>query len=211
MGITVTWLGHATFRIGNQRIVYIDPWKLRQGEEADVIFVSHEHFDHLSLEDVRKLQGPRTVIVTPPDCARQFSGSVRTLSPGGQVEVNGVLLEGVRAYNIGKRFHPKEKGWLGVVITLEGKRIYYAGDTDVIPEMENLRGIDLALLPVGGTYTMNAREAVEAARKFQPRRAVPYHWGDIVGSEADARAFVQGYPGGHFLKPGESLTLEEGS
>jgi L-ascorbate metabolism protein UlaG (beta-lactamase superfamily) len=208
MAVTVTWLGHATFRLSDGRVVYIDPWKVREAEAADVVVVSHEHFDHLSVEDVRKLLKPETVVVAPPDCVRQLPGTVRALGPGGQVEAHGVRIEGVRAYNIGKPFHPKEKNWLGVVVAMEGKRIYYAGDTDLISEMEALEDIDLALLPVGGTYTMNAEEAVQAAQTIQPRLAVPYHWGDIVGSEADARTFVEGFPRGQLLRPGEAVTLE---
>ncbi|HIE50678.1 MAG TPA: MBL fold metallo-hydrolase [Armatimonadetes bacterium] len=209
MAITLTWLGHATFRLSDDRIIYIDPWKVARAETADVVIVSHEHFDHLSPEDVAKLQGPNTVVVTTPDCAGKIrQGQVRTLTPGGKVEVAGVSIYGVPAYNIGKRFHPQANNWLGVVVEWEGRRIYYAGDTDLVPEMEQLEDIDVGLFPVGGTYTMNAQEAAQAAAKVGCKLAIPYHWGDIVGSRADAERFAQAWTGeAKILNPGESLTL----
>ena len=113
------------------------------------------------------------------------------LKPGQSIDVNGIKITGVPAYNPAKQFHPKSNNWLGFVIEVAGKRIYYAGDTDATDEMKALKNIDLALLPIGGTYTMNADEAADAAKQFKPKQAIPYHWGDIVGSQADADKFAK--------------------
>jgi L-ascorbate metabolism protein UlaG (beta-lactamase superfamily) len=191
MAITIQWLNHATFRLSNDRVVYIDPWKVAASDEADVVIVSHSHSDHLSPADVAKVSGPQTHVVTTADCAGKVAGVVHQVKPGDTVTVQDVTIEAVPAYNPNKQFHPKANGWIGVVVTLDGKRIYYAGDTDLIPEMDPLRDIDVALLPVGGKYTMNAQEAAQATERFQPRQAIPYHWGDIIGSRADADAFAR--------------------
>ena len=128
--------------------------------------------------------------------------------PGLTIELAGVRVQGVPAYNPNKQFHPKSNQWLGFIIEIGGKRIYYAGDTDLTDEMKALKDIDIALLPVGGTYTMNAAEAAEAAGHINPKLAVPYHWGDIVGGESDAEAFTTKSPcEAKLLHPGESLDL----
>jgi L-ascorbate metabolism protein UlaG (beta-lactamase superfamily) len=131
------------------------------------------------------------------------------LRPGERIESAGASIEGIPAYNVGKDFHPKAKGWLGALITLGGARVYYAGDTDKIAEMSGLSGVDVALLPVGGTYTMNAAQAALACQAIGARIAIPYHWGDIVGSESDARAFVDAAAGwdARLLRPGEAISV----
>lgn len=191
MSVTIQWFHHATFRLSNSKVVYIDPWKLTRSEEADLVIVSHSHFDHLSPNDVAKVSGPKTRVLAPPDCLEKISGEVHPVKPGDTVVIQEVTVDAVPAYNPHKQFHPKANGWLGVVVTLDGKRIYYAGDTDLIPEMDNLTDIDVALLPVGGKYTMDASEAAQATERFKPRRAIPYHWGDIIGGRADAEAFAR--------------------
>lgn len=186
------WLGHATFRIEGSKVVYFDPWKLSDkevGVKADIILITHDHYDHLSPDDVRKIQTKDTLIVTTADGAKKLSGNVKTVAPGDTITVEGVKIEAVPAYNLKKSYHPRANGWVGFVITLDGVRIYHAGDTDFVPEMKDLKNIDIALLPVGGTYTMDAREAVEAANAINPKTAVPMHWGDIVGSRRDAEYF----------------------
>ncbi len=191
MAVVIRWFGHASFRITGSKVVFIDPWKLPSGTgAADVVVVSHSHYDHCSPEDVASIRGKDTVILAPKDCVAKLGGKVTTVAPGQKHEAAGAVVEAVPAYNIGKQFHPKANNWIGVVVTLDGKRIYYAGDTDAIPEMAHLKDVDLALLPVGGTYTMNAAEAAEATKTFKPARAVPYHWGDIVGGRPDADAFA---------------------
>jgi len=169
-------------------VIYIDPWKLRDPKGADLILISHSHHDHLSPEDVDKIQKSNTVIITTRDCATELSGDVRIVKPGDVVRIGEIDVEAVRSYNIGKIFHPKENNWLGFVITVTGKRIYYCGDTDFIPEMENIRA-DIVIAPVGGTYTMNAEEAARAVNMIKPETAIPIHYGDIVGSVRDAEKF----------------------
>ena len=191
----IIWLGHATFKIVNKKVLYIDPWKVKEKDSADIILVSHSHFDHLSIEDVEKVRGEGVIVITTPDSASQLSGDVRTLAPGGKINIDDILIEGVPSYNIGKDFHPRDNSWLGFIITVNGKRIYYAGDTDVTPEMKMLTNIDIALLPVGGTYTMTCEEAADAANAFKPKIAIPYHWGDIVGSKSDAEKFKELFEG----------------
>ncbi len=209
MAVTIEWLGHATFRITAAKVVaYIDPWKIAEAvHDARLILVSHSHYDHYSAEDIDRLLNPRTELVGPPDVISQ-RGAGWALSPAQTLDLDRACVTGVRAYNPAKNFHPKENDWLGFVIELGGKRLYYAGDTDLIPEMSVLGEIDLALVPVGGTYTMDAPEAADACRQIRPACAVPYHWGDIVGTEADAQRFAETAPCDvTVLRPGQSLTL----
>ncbi|MBW2594939.1 MAG: MBL fold metallo-hydrolase [Deltaproteobacteria bacterium] len=184
----IFWLGHSTIRIDGEKVIYIDPWKLMDPKGADLILVSHSHYDHLSPEDIRKIQKNDTVIITTQDCATGLSGDVRIVKPGDAVWIGEIEVEAMRSYNIDKAFHPKENNWLGFVVTVMGKRIYYCGDTDLIPEMENMRA-DIVIAPVGGTYTMNAEEAARAVNMIRPGEAIPIHYGDIVGSVRDAEKF----------------------
>ena len=185
----IKWLGHAGFKIKGEKTVYIDPFKIKDNETADIIIITHEHFDHLSPEDIKKIQTGKTVIVTTPDCSSKVSGNVKTISPGQTLNVDGIKIEAVPAYNSNKQFHPKANGWMGVIVTINEERIYHAGDTDNIPEMSVLKNIDVALLPVSGTYVMTAEEAADAASKIMPKVAVPMHYGAIVGTSADAERF----------------------
>ena len=212
MAVEITWFGHASFRVvGSTGVVYIDPWKLSDPDcnnDADVIFVSHSHYDHCSGDDIAKILHDGTTVIATGDTVRQL-GYGEVVSPGEKKSVNGISVEFVKAYNIGKKFHPSENGWCGCVITLDGKRIYYAGDTDLIPEMEELVDIDLALLPVGGTYTINPTEAAEASKKIGCRWAIPYHWGDIVGTAKDAKKFAEQSPCEVWvLNPGQTKILD---
>ncbi|MBI5570664.1 MAG: MBL fold metallo-hydrolase [Desulfomonile tiedjei] len=188
----ITWLGHASFRIdGSTATVYIDPWKLKSSVPADLVCITHSHFDHLSEEDVEKVRKPTTVIVGPPDCNAGFGGAFRPIAPGQTLEIGDVKVEAVPAYNTDKDFHPKKKNWVGYIITVDGFRIYHSGDSDVIPEMANICS-HVALLPVGGTYTMTVEQASAAAKKLNPQVAVPMHCGDIVGSLTDRETFKAG-------------------
>ncbi len=186
----IEWLGHASFRITNGVTVYIDPWKLSGDHpKADLILVSHSHFDHLSTEDIEKIRGAETTILCSKDCVEKIDGEVTGVGPAETHEVAGVTVRTTPAYNTGKEFHPRENDWLGFVVTIGGETIYYAGDTDVTPVMGELGQVDVALLPVGGTYTMDAEEAAQAANTIKPGRCIPYHWGDIVGTREDAEQF----------------------
>lgn len=194
------WLGHDTFKVeAGGKVIYTDPFKLGTGlPNADLVLVTHEHYDHCSPEDLAKITGPDTVIVAPGDCDGKLKGNVKRVSPGDKLTVLGIDIDVVPAYNTNKQFHPKSNRWVGYVFTVEGNRIYIAGDTDYIPEMKNIR-CDIALLPVSGTYVMTAEEAVKAADDIKPAVAVPMHYGSIVGEEADARRFAELYKGKSYI------------
>ena len=187
----IFWLGHDSFRLRGEKVVYIDPWKLDAGaEKADVILVTHEHRDHFSKDDIAKISKPGTVVVGPAAVVAQLGGNAITVKPGDAISAAGVVVEAVPAYNPNKKFHPKSAGHVGYIVTLNGNRIYHTGDTDLIPEMTQIK-CDIALLPVSGTYVMTAIEAAEAAHTLQPALAIPMHWGDptVVGTRADAEEF----------------------
>jgi L-ascorbate metabolism protein UlaG (beta-lactamase superfamily) len=210
MSVKLQWLGHASFKISDgNTVVYIDPWKLKDApHDATIVLVSHSHYDHYSAEDIAKVSGMTTKLVAAEDVI-QKQGKGQVLKPGQSIDVNGVKITGVPAYNPAKQFHPKANNWLGFIIEIAGKRIYYAGDTDLTDEMKALKNIDLALLPAGGTYTMDANEAAEATRQFKPKQAIPYHWGDIVGGQADADKFAKSAACPvKVLSPGGSMTVE---
>jgi len=190
----IKWLGHDGFRIEGSKTVYFDPYEVGAGPAADLILVTHEHFDHCSPSDVAALSGGHTVIVTEKDSADKLSGEVRVMRPGDTLTLDGVKIEAVPAYNVDKQFHPRANGWLGFIVEIDGVRIYHAGDTDFIPEMEEMT-VDIALLPVSGTYVMTAAEAVEAAMAIAPKLAIPMHFGAIVGSDSDAAAFREALSG----------------
>jgi L-ascorbate metabolism protein UlaG (beta-lactamase superfamily) len=210
MSVKLQWLGHASFKItdGNT-VIYIDPWKLKEAaHDATLVLVSHSHGDHYSADDINKVSASATKLIAAGDVIQQ-AGKGQVLKPGQTIDVGGIRITGVAAYNPAKQFHPKTNNWLGFVIEIAGKRIYYAGDTDQTPEMNALKNIDLALLPVGGTYTMNAAEAAEATKQFKPKCAIPYHYGDIVGGQSDADNFKkEAACPVTVLKPGESTTIE---
>ena len=201
----VEWLGHSGFRItvGRQR-VYIDPYRVSpDAPEADLILVTHGHYDHYSPQDIERLARADTELIAPPSVAERMAGRVHSIAPGEEVElerVRGVAVRAVAAYNTSKQgsngrvFHPRESDGVGFDLNVRGERLYHAGDTDVIPEMDQVHGVDMALLPVSGTYVMTASEAAEAARRIQPGVAVPMHWGEQLGTRADAQAFLREAP-----------------
>lgn len=186
----IHWFGHDTFRIAGEKVVYTDPFRVRERDAADVILVTHEHYDHCSIDDIRKLEGDQTVIVAPAECLKNFSGNAMTVKPGDRINAGGIDIEVVPAYNINKPYHTKDKGWVGYIFTVNGRRIYLSGDTDYIPEMKTFR-VDVALLPVSGIYVMTADEAAMAAVDVQARIAIPMHYGSIVGSKSDALRFAE--------------------
>jgi L-ascorbate metabolism protein UlaG (beta-lactamase superfamily) len=194
----IHWLGHASFRIddGASRI-YIDPWKLPAGApKADVILITHAHFDHFSADDIAKIEKAGTVFVAPADVAAKLKGKqVVTAAAGATLQAGPVKVIAVPAYNVGKEFHPKSNGWVGYVVTLSsGQRIYHTGDSDATPEMKQVQA-DVALMPCGGTYTMSGAEVAAAANTFKPAVLIPMHWGDIVGARADADAVAKAFKG----------------
>ncbi|MBW3022618.1 MBL fold metallo-hydrolase [Candidatus Woesearchaeota archaeon] len=199
--VNIKWLGHASFRLEHMKIIYIDPFRLQESKhDADIILISHEHFDHFSPEDINKIIKEDTMIIVPPDCLSKMSrfvekGKTVTVRPGDKIKISGSLtVEAVPAYNISKfrapgiPFHPKENDWLGYILEIDGKKIYFAGDTDFIPELRSIKA-DLMMVPVSGTYVMTASEAAEFVTAVKPEIAIPMHYGEIVGSEADAEKF----------------------
>jgi len=190
----IVWLGHGAFRINAVKTIYIDPFELSSQTKADLVLITHSHFDHCSPEDVEKIQSVKTIIVTEKSSAGKLSGDVRIIAPGESLTIDDVKIDAVSSYNTNEDFHPKDNGWLGFIVEIEGTRIYHAGDTDFIPEMKNI-DVDIALLPVSGTYVMTAAEAVAAALAISPKIAIPMHYGSIVGSEQDAIDFKKGLDG----------------
>lgn len=194
------WLGHDSFRLDGPPVIYFDPWKLKKGLPlADLILVSHQHSDHCSPKDVKKITGPDTVVIAATLAAEQLPGA-RAVAPGDKLSVAGVQIEVVPAYNVNKfrapgvPFHPKADNHVGYIVTLDDGRIYFAGDTDVIPEMADF-DCDIALLPVSGTYVMTVEEAVEAAALIQPQIVVPMHYGAGIGTDKDGQRFAGIYEG----------------
>jgi L-ascorbate metabolism protein UlaG (beta-lactamase superfamily) len=184
----LTWLGHDGYRIEGDLVIYFDPYEIEGGKPADLIFITHEHFDHCSPADVTKIKKDDTVIVTDVASAKKLKGDIKTMKPGDHLSVKGVEIQAVPAYNLNKQFHPKNADMLGFVVNIGGVRLYHAGDTDFIPEMREV-DTDIALLPVSGTYVMTADEAIQAAEAINPKVAIPMHYGAIVGDKSDAAQF----------------------
>jgi len=196
-GINVHWLGHDGFVLQGSKTVVIDPFRARGDYKADLLLISHEHSDHLSEEDIRRFASAGTTIVAPRICEAplsKFPQEKKFVSPGDDLVLKGVRLEAVPAYNVnkfrspGRFFHPKEDGRVGFVLTLDGVRFYHSGDSDSTPEMRGLE-VEVALLPVSGTYVMTAEEAAEAARAMKADVVIPMHFDSIVGTRADAERF----------------------
>ena len=210
MGTTLQWFGHASFKITHaDKVIYIDPWKIKDAtHDATIVLVSHSHYDHYSAEDISQVSGKDTKLIASSDVVAQHQAGEPIL-PGQTIKLDGISVQGVAAYNHRKPFHQKANNWVGFIIQLDSKRIYYAGDSDVIDEMKDVSQIDVALLPVGGTYTMNAKEAAEAVGHINPKMVIPYHWGDIVGGKGDAEKFSKmARCDTRILTPGQSIDLE---
>lgn len=198
LNLEIERIAHDTFRIVGSKRICTDPYQVAESEDSDIVLISHEHFDHLSREDLDKVCTPATTIVASSNCRKGLADvkvkEKRFLDPGGKTKVGAVEIEAVAAYNINKFrepghvFHPKEYGGVGFVLKMDGTAVYHAGDTDHIPEMKSIQ-CDIALLPVSGTYVMTAEEAAEAAATIHPKIAVPMHYGAIVGGEQDAKKF----------------------
>jgi L-ascorbate metabolism protein UlaG (beta-lactamase superfamily) len=203
-GVRLTWLGHDTFRIEDGPTIYTDPYQLPSGlKPADLVLITHDHFDHLSLDDLKPLVTADTTAVAANACVGALKKlpfkEVHGIAPGESIQVGEVSIKAVPAYNVnkfrapGQPFHPKEANYVGFVVTVKGVSIYHAGDTDHIPEMRGLAP-DIALIPVSGTYVMTAEEAVRAVADIAPKVAIPMHYGAIVGGPSDAQYFREHAP-----------------
>lgn len=186
------WFGHDAFKITGKKTIYIDPYHITNPEKADVICITHEHFDHCSPEDIQKLLKPDTTLVGPEDALQKVNCEKKAIvAPGDRLTIEGIEIEVVPAYNLNKNFHPQKNHWVGYIISVAGKKLYHAGDTDHIPEMKNFK-VDIACLPVSGTYVMTPEEAAEAALELKPAVAIPMHWGGgVVGELSDAQKFAK--------------------
>lgn len=189
-------LGHASIKITGEKIIYIDPFKIKEEtHDADFIFCTHPHYDHLSIEDINKLVNPNTTIIVTQDSIQKLNNlnvkKVVGVDPDKEYKEEGIKFKTIRAYNINKQFHPRSNNWVGYIIYLNETSYYIAGDTDFIPEMKEVSA-DIVFLPVGGTYTMDVSEAIKAANTIKPKIAIPIHFGDIVGTFEDANSFIKG-------------------
>jgi len=198
-GVKIRWYGHDTFTLEKSITICIDPYKLSRSINPDIILISHNHFDHMSLDDLKKISSNNTIIIAAKECMDQLTKITSKekigLSPGQEKTINNIKIKAIRAYNIDKinpdthkPFHPKEDDKIGFVVSMGETSIYHTGDSDPIPDMNDLKP-DILLVPVSGTYVMSPKEAAKAVEKIKPKIAIPMHYGTIVGSNADAEEF----------------------
>jgi len=202
-GIDIAWLGHDGFRIqASGKLIYFDPYQIKTSfHDADLLLITHEHYDHCSPEDIERVIKPSTIVITIPECQSKLSkiagnvADIILMEPFQEQQRENIKIETIPAYNVNKfrspdlAFHPREDGRVGFIIDIAGRRIYHAGDTDFIPEMKELKSIDIALIPVSGTYVMTPEEAAQAVESFKPKYAVPMHYSSIIGTQKDAEKF----------------------
>ena len=190
-------LYHSSIRINKEKIIYIDPFKINKNyNDADIVFITHDHYDHYSEEDIDKVINENTTIIIPEELLTKLlrkginKNAIITVEPNKNYMVQGIKFETISAYNTNKTFHPKENGWVGYIIIINGIRYYIAGDTDITEENKKVK-CDVAFVPVGGTYTMDFKEAAQLINEIKPKIAIPIHYGSVVGTEQDAIDFVR--------------------
>jgi len=187
---------HSSIRIEEDSVVYIDPYNItEESGDADIIFVTHSHYDHFSPDSINKLIKDDTVIVMPESMSEDYISSgikceALYVKPESAYEVYGLVFEAVRSYNLNKDFHPKKNDWVGYILNIDDKRVYICGDTDNTPEARKVN-CDILMLPIGGTYTMNSGEAAELTNIIKPRTVIPTHYGTVVGRAQDAKEFIK--------------------
>ena len=190
-------LYHSCIRMNKEKMIYIDPYHIEKNyNDADMIFITHDHYDHYSEEDIDKVRKNNTIFIVPENLLNKLikkginDENIITLDPGDAENIDGIKVEAIHSYNIDKPFHPKENNWLGYVIEIDGVRYYIAGDTDITEENKKIK-CDVAFVPVGGTYTMNFSEAAQLINIIKPKIAVPIHYGRVVGTKQDATDFIK--------------------
>ena len=190
----IEWLGHSSIKIKGEKIIYIDPFKININyNDADIIFITHSHYDHFSLEDIKKCMNENTKIVITKDLENDSftlfnNEKIITVLPNNQYEIDTIIFNTISAYNINKPFHPKENNWVGYIINMNNIKYYIAGDTDKTIESSKVK-CDIAFLPIGGKFTMDYKEAADLANEIKPKIVIPIHYGTIVGSKEDAINF----------------------
>lgn len=195
-GLNIKWLGHSSFLIEGDKTVYIDPYVLPAGsKKADIILVTHEHFDHFDRAKIKELLKQGTEVIIPPGCASGLDCKFKIIRENETLELGSEKVTAVPAYNINKfrmgniPFHAKGEGF-GYVLEMNGVKVYHAGDTDFVPEMKKVKA-DIAILPIGGTYTMDIKEAAEAANAIKPKVVIPMHYNTIKDTMANADGFAK--------------------
>lgn len=190
-------LYHSCIRMNKEKMIYIDPYHIEKNyNDADMIFITHDHYDHYSEEDIDKVRKNNTIFIVPDNLLNKLikkginDENIIALDPGDAENIDGIKVEAIHSYNIDKPFHPKENNWLGYVIEIDGVRYYIAGDTDITEENKIIK-CDVAFVPVGGTYTMNFSEAAQLVNIIKPKIAVPIHYGSVVGTKQDATDFIK--------------------
>ena len=190
-------LYHSSIRINKEKTIYIDPFKIDKNyNDADIVFITHDHYDHYSEEDIDKVINENTTIIIPEELLTKLlkkginKNAIITVEPNEKYVVQGIKFETIPAYNTNKTFHPKENGWVGYIIIINGIRYYIAGDTDITEENKQVK-CDVAFVPVGGTYTMDFKEAASLINEIKSKIAIPIHYGSIVGTEQDAIDFIR--------------------
>lgn len=190
-------LCHSSIKINKEKVIYIDPFKIEKNyNDADIVFITHDHYDHYSEEDIDKVINENTIIIIPEELLTKLlkkginKNAIITVEPNEKYVVQGIKFETIPAYNTNKTFHPKENGWVGYIIIINGIRYYIAGDTDITEENKQVK-CDVAFVPVGGTYTMDFKEAASLINEIKSKIAIPIHYGSIVGTEQDAIDFIR--------------------
>ena len=190
-------LYHSSIKISKNKVIYIDPFKIDKNyNDADIVFITHDHYDHYSEEDIDKVINENTTIIIPEELLTKLlkkginKNAIITVEPNEKYVVQGIKFETIPAYNTNKTFHPKKNGWVGYIIIINGIRYYIAGDTDITEENKKVK-CDVAFVPVGGTYTMDFKEAASLINEIKPKIAIPIHYGSIVGTEQDAIDFIR--------------------
>ena len=186
---------HSCIKYEGEKIIYIDPFKIQEEyKDADIIFITHSHYDHFSVEDINKIKKENTIIIITKDLEEKAINlgfkkeNVIIVEPNKEYEIEDIKIKTVPAYNINKKFHPKENNWVGYIIYINGVSYYISGDTDITEENKNVK-CDVAFVPIGGTFTMDFKEAASLINEIKPKIVVPIHYGEIVGTKQDAVEF----------------------